>query len=337
MQRLVKILFEYLKRQKIVLLKFLKIFFKNFYKVQLRIFWGLLGKSFSIKANDSFEEIGWSLNHLQTNWGDLLVREVAEKYFDMRLIYTSFSGAVFGGSMLGTDLYESASKIANSKPYLAISCGVKNPIKPTWIPENLKIVGVRGYKTKELLPEAKVVGDPGMLAPILFNLEPSIGRKVRKIFIPHISDNSKPYGTNYEIFKTNLSFGRSSLDLLKVINNSGFILAGSLHAGICAYACGTPFSFYRGNNKENLFKYHDFASAHNFQVHFNEDFETGISWILANDNIQKPTTIEQFMVYDDSLDSYSRYTRNEIYALVRQFNNKRNEIFKRKMGELEKI
>ena len=310
---------------------------KTFYKVALKILWRLLGRGFTTKTKAGFIELGWSLNHLHVNWGDLLVRETAEKYFFMNSIYKSFSGAVFGGSMLGSELYESSSKISSSKPVLAISCGIKEPIKATRIPENLRIVGVRGYRTAELISKTKVVGDPGMLSPILFELKPTISHGERKIFIPHASDFSRPSGSNFETFTTNLSYGRSSIDLLRAINSSLFVLAGSLHAGICAYACGTPFSFYRGKNSEDLFKYDDFASVHNFKLEFNEDFQAGINWFLNNDSIRRPTEIHQFQVYDDELDPFSRFTKSDIYSLIQRFNNDRNEMMTRKIHKLKSI
>ena len=298
----------------------------KFAKFQLNLFWRLIKKGYSPKTIKGFKELGWSLYHLRVNWGDLLVRETAEKFFHVDLFSKFYSGVVFGGSMLGPDLYETSRAFSSSKPILAVSCGIKEPLKPFKIPSTLKIIGVRGYKTAEIISKTNVVGDPGMLSPILFGLKPTIGSGLQKIFIPHASDNSKPIGSDYKTYTTSISYGKSSIHLLRIINESDFVLAGRLHAGICAYACGTPFSFYAGMNAENLFKYHDFASVQNFEVVFNNDFQSGIEWYLNHDTIRNPTKVDQFNVYARELEKFSRYTKSELYSIIRCFNDARNDI-----------
>jgi len=259
-----------------------------------------------VASTRSFKEYGWSLTSGSVNWGDLLLREIADYFFDFNMIRRAYSGAFFGGSVLDISRIEYFKQAKKGKPILAVSCGARNSKDHLEPPANLEIHGVRGHGTADLLPNSIPTGDPGMLAPIVFGIEPITTTEFRKIIIPHFSQTSVPKRMENEIFSTMLPFGRSSKSLVVEINKSSFVLAGSLHAGICAFSTGTPFAFSLGGSSEDPFKYYDFASFYGISISFQENFQDAMRWYLEEESLHLPRAAEDFKIYTESLSVYAR-------------------------------
>lgn len=306
----------------------------KFAKFLLKVVFKISRTGFSVQDKKGFLELGWSLQHLQVNWGDLLVRETASKYFEMSKIKASFSGAVFGGSMLNRDLYEFSNQWKGKNPLLACSCGSKNRSRPIHNNSNLNVIGVRGPMTAELFDNSLITGDPGMIAPILLKVQPRIRRDLSMLFIPHLSETVTPKGRNFDLIEPKLLYGHSSKKILKKISTADFVLAGSLHAGICAFACGTPFSFYKRTSTEDTFKYFDFSLNYGLPVKFNSDFETAINWYLQNSEIFSNVKTRYFLNYAPELGKFSIYSIPDLEDLIHPFIENRFLVHQKKISKL---
>ena len=293
------------------------------------VYWKFLRQGIFIRHRRNFKEYGWSLTSKSVNWGDLLLREIADKCLDISTIRRQYSGAVFGGSVLSEDHFEYFKKNTNSRPILAVSCGARNSRDHLSQPDNLEIHGVRGYGTAALLKNTVPTGDPGMLAPIIFGIEPKLNANFRELHVPHFSQPISKTGSDRKSISTMLPFGKSSKSLVREINSSNFVLAGSLHAGICAFACGTPFAFSLADSSEDTFKFYDFAEFYRINIVFKEDFESAIRWYLSENTLHLDRAPKDFEVYPSSLSKLIKYdlaifgskveihtkSRNKIHAL----------------------
>jgi hypothetical protein len=113
-----------------------------------------------------------------------------------------------------------------------------------------------------------------------------------------------------------LPFGKSSKSIVSEINSSNFVLAGSLHAGICAFACGTPFAFSLADSSEDAFKFYDFAEFYGINIVFKEDFESAIRWYLSEDTLHVDRVSKDFETYSSSLSEYTKYDLNSFRSKV---------------------
>jgi hypothetical protein len=307
---------------------------KKIIKFHLFVYWTILRRQYKPKAPRSFKDWTWSIDYIKVNWGDLLLREIAEIYFDLDKISKKYSGAIFGGTTLTKDFFSDFYAVKSNLPILATSCGARNSLNKSTPPRSLEIMGVRGTLTQKIYPSQIAVGDPGMLAPILFNIDPTISNKAIKIFIPHLSDSTEPSDTHYKKIYPMIWSGQTSLSILKKINSANFILAGSLHAGICAYATGTPFAFYDGSSTEDKFKYQDFASINNLNYEFHDNFTTAIAWYMDPANTPIDTFENQFETYAYETQEFSKINRKYLLEIIRRHNTKRNMIHALKVKAL---
>jgi hypothetical protein len=274
------------------------------------VFWKFQGQGIYHRNRRKFKEYGWSLTGTSVNWGDLLLREIADEFFDLVTIRKEYAGAVFGGSVLSEYHFEHFQKNTSSRPVLAVSCGARNSRESLEPPLNLEIHGVRGHCTAALLKNTVPTGDPGMLAPIIFGIEPKLSNEFRKLHVPHYSQPKNRIDFHAESLSTMLPFGKSSKSLVSKINSSNFVLAGSLHAGICAFACGTPFAFSLADSSEDTFKFYDFAQFYGINIVFQEDFKSAIRWYLNEDTLHLDRAPKDFEIYSSSLSEYVKYDLN---------------------------
>lgn len=279
-------------------------------------YWKFQGQGFHVKNRSDFKEYGWSLTSNSVNWGDLLIREIADAFFDMAAIRKEYAGAVFGGSVLSEHCFEHIQKNRSSRPVLAVSCGARNPRYSVEPPPNLEIHGVRGHRTAALLKDTVPTGDPGMLAPVIFGIEPKLSNEFRKLHVPHFSQQKNQIDSNFESLSTMFPFGKSSKSLVREINSSNFVLTGSLHAGICAFACGTPFAFSLADSSEDAFKFYDFAEFYGINIVFKEDYESAIRWYLGENTLHVDRVSKDFETYSSSLSKYAKYDLNTFRSKV---------------------
>jgi hypothetical protein len=268
------------------------------------------------------------------NWGDLLLREIASEFFDIPTIRKHYSGAVFGGSVLYEAHFQDFKKNL-TKLFLAVSCGARNSRDRLELPPNLEIHGVRGRETASLIEDAVATGDPGMLAPIIFRISPKIDIGFRKLHVPHYSQANVRNSPGCDVLSTMLPFGKSSKSLVREINASNFVLAGSLHAGICAFATGTPFAFSLHGSTEDPFKFYDFASLYGIKIVFQEDFESAIRWYISEDSLMLDRVPEDFQTYPSSLSKYIKFDLSNFRKKIEIHTKSRNTIHALKIKSLK--
>ena len=129
--------------------------------------------------------------------------------------------------------------------------------------------GVRGPLTRDALglPASTVLGDPGLLAPLLFQPEGEAGRSGRTICVPHTHDTLSPAelltlsGCDSLVSPVVDGSEAGLLGILQQIWDASFVLTGSLHAAIIAFAYGRPFAFWDTGHVDAPFKWNDFATS----------------------------------------------------------------------------
>jgi len=133
--------------------------------------------------------------------------------------------------------------------------------------ERSAFFGVRGPLTRSILglPADTVLGDPGLLLPLL---QPTpLQRHGRTVCITHFNEKRPPSELRAETsadevvtaaIAPRMDAIRSMIDQ---IAGPGFILSGSLHGAIAACAFGVPFAFYDSGYIDVPFKWRDFAAS----------------------------------------------------------------------------
>lgn len=142
--------------------------------------------------------------------------------------------------------------------------------------------GVRGPLTRAGLgqPEETVIGDPGLLLPLLHTPRPHI-LAGRALCIPHfhepLNDAQLLKKTGADaILRPNLPPDpEACLDMIDAIAGAGFVLAGALHAAITAAAYGVPFAYLQTGFLDVPFKWADFAASAGFPVQFEKTVAKG--------------------------------------------------------------
>jgi hypothetical protein len=112
-------------------------------------------------------------------------------------------------------------------------------------------------------------------------------------------------------------------------------LAGSLHAGICAFATGTPFAFSLRDSQEDPFKYYDFASFYKINIVFHEDFDSAIKWYASEESFRVDLIPVDFEVYPKSLLKYLKINLVELRSKIEVHANSRNRVHGLKLKSLE--
>jgi hypothetical protein len=298
------------------------------------IYWKLQGQGFYILTRRKFREYGWSLTNKSVNWGDLLLREIADEFFDIPALRREYSGAIFGGSVLSEVYFQNFQERVSSKSVLAVSCGARNSRESLSPPPNLEIHGVRGLGTASLIERSNPTGDPGMLAPVLFGIEPRIGSRFRKLVVPHYSQTFDGISSDYEIISPMLPFGKSSKSIVREINDFNFVMAGSLHAGICAFATGTPFAFSLRDSSEDPFKFYDFASFFGIEITFHEDFESAMRWYVSEESMHVPRLPDDFDIYPSSLSRFFKFDQSIFHKKREIHTESRNRVHALKVESL---
>jgi hypothetical protein len=140
--------------------------------------------------------------------------------------------------------------------------------------EAVACFGVRGPLTRDALglPTDTVLGDPGLLLPLL--VDPPPHRHGRTLCITHFheprpaDDLARETGVDEVVsaaIPPSLDAVRS---LVGLIAGAGFVLCGSLHAAITACGYGVPFAFLDSGHIDVPFKWEDFAASVGIPCHF---------------------------------------------------------------------
>lgn len=147
-------------------------------------------------------------------------------------------------------------------------CGARGP---DGLPEDIRsraaFLGVRGPLTRDALglPADTVLGDPGLLLPLLVPRPRT--RHGRTLCITHfheprpVSDLLDQTGVD-DVIPAAIPGSLPALrSLVERIAAAEFVLSGSLHGAITACAYGVPFAFFDSGRVDVPFKWEDFAAS----------------------------------------------------------------------------
>lgn len=147
-------------------------------------------------------------------------------------------------------------------------CGMRqdDPLSPKAM-GHATFHGVRGPLTRDLLglPADTVLGDPGLLAPLLH--PPPRRRKGGTLCVVHLldpqplDDIARMTGAD-RVVRAGITGTQAALgQMLDAIAGADFVLCGALHAAIVAAAYGVPFAFFDSGYVDVPFKWRDFAAS----------------------------------------------------------------------------
>lgn len=231
-----------------------------------------------------FMELGYSLNDQSRNFGDLLLRESAGAILDFKLVAKKYSGGSFGGSLLSQDWFKNFGNLRSDRQFLLYGCGVRSAERiDQLLPESVDLLGVRGNHS-QVATGVNAIGDPGILAPLTLKLAPNVDRPGQFLLIPHKNDPSSYSPPGFMRMSPMLMRGTSSLEFSRLIAASDFVLTGSLHVGILAFALGTPFCFFKDEYLDVPIKFNDFADFYKLPITFASSADVGIEFFLENQN-----------------------------------------------------
>jgi hypothetical protein len=225
-------------------------------------------------------ELGFSLNDELRNWGDLVLRESAEKLLDCELISQKYTGAAFGGSILSQNWFDSFQTLGT--PILLYGCGIRSE-ETLQLPSNVEILGVRG-KFSESILGVMAIGDPGVFAPLSLGIDPIYDTQGKYLFVPHKNDRTIHEPKDFKKLNPLIPVSTNSASLVSEIAKSNFVLTGSLHVGIVSFALGVPFCFFQDEYLDIPIKFHDFADFYDLPVMFSPNPTIGIDFFLSNRN-----------------------------------------------------
>jgi hypothetical protein len=177
---------------------------------------------------------------------------------------TEIFGGAFGGSILSKEWFDYFQAIDG--PVLLYGCGVRTEDSLV-IPNNVNLFGVRGRFSESVLG-VKSIGDPGILAPLAFGIDPNPDARMKFLFVPHKNDKTTYLPDGFEKINPLIPSYTNSELLVKQIANSDFILTGSLHVGIVSFALGVPFCFFQDEYLDIPIKFQDFADFYNLPILF---------------------------------------------------------------------
>ena len=164
-------------------------------------------------------------------------------------------------------------------------CGMRDaqPLTPR-ARAQCSFFGVRGPLTRQALalPANTVMGDPGLLLPLLHrSSQPPVDTAQRTICIPHIHDaksDDELLAISGADCVVRPSIAASETALRQVIDrivHADFVLSGSLHGAIVACAYGRPFAFWDNGHLDVEFKWRDFAASVHIPCEFVRDVVQG--------------------------------------------------------------
>ena len=163
-------------------------------------------------------------------------------------------------------------------------CGCQDPKRPSDAALSFaQIRGVRGPLTRQVLglPESTVLGDTGLLAPVIHQPSPHSTTTGKYACIPHMSDPLPDWhlrqlsGADIVIRPVVENSLSSLRHLLDQIASARFVLAGSLHAAILAFAYGVPFAYFDSGFVSMPFKWRDFSASIDTGTHFVDNVSDG--------------------------------------------------------------
>ncbi len=143
--------------------------------------------------------------------------------------------------------------------------------------------GVRGPLTRDVLqlPKSTVIGDPGLLLPLLYQPRRAERTAGKTICAPHIHERAtdddlrKLTGADVVVRPSIDKSFAALATILDEIASAEFVLAGSLHSAIVACAYGVPFCYFDSGYVDLPFKWRDFSASINIGTFFVDNVAEG--------------------------------------------------------------
>lgn len=205
------------------------------------------------------------------NFGDYLTEMLLDRLFILPS-YPADAYHLIGSVITEHQIREDFDRlnISNADGTVAFwCCGMRDdqPLPP-WALEHARFFGVRGPHSRQALglPPETVIGDPGLLAPLLH----PVWRRYRRseaLCIVHVLDPKPDREILQEtgadrVVRAEIPGTEAALcAFLEMIARAKFILSGALHGAIIACAYGVPFSYYDSGYVDVPFKWDDFSAS----------------------------------------------------------------------------
>lgn len=179
--------------------------------------------------------------------------------------------------------------------------GLRTPELASVLPRNIELRAVRGPLTADAIRaklgiDCRVFGDPGLLAPRLFGLQPrsaaDAARRLeghpRVLFLSHFADPRTPArGMEHR------RMVGEPRTILHAIERADVVLASALHGIVLAEAMGVPTVWLGGLAREPEFKFLDYyAGTQRFQPRCSATFE---GWL---DALNEPPVFSESQLLD---------------------------------------
>lgn len=291
---------------------------------------------FKVDVDVNFNELGYSVLDKKVNFGDLLLREAAEILFDLDSIKEKFAGAIFGGSVISDYYMRRLAKLELSKEFLFHACGVRvEDFDSSTLSPMLNLAGVRGPYSQRTT-QVDAVGDPGVLSPVALDIWPTLSPEPNILFIPHFLDSARLKDSRTSYRNVQLKRGVSTKGLLQEIAEADFVIAGAMHAGIAAYALGTPFSFYKKDFVDVELKYGDFSDFYGIPYGFHSGLNEAINFYLNHADAYATLQPEKISCVLDPMSEFLTPAAESITELLPDYLSVRHVVHKIKVGRLSR-
>lgn len=180
-------------------------------------------------------------------------------------------------------------------------CGVRS--EQGISPDNRKkaqFFGVRGPISRDVLglPKETVLGDPGLLLPLIHSPNADVDTAGRTICIPHLFDEREDKeltelsGADLVVRPLVDNNLESLSHLLDRIIAADFVLTASLHGAIVAFAFDRPFALWNNGHLDLPLKWRDFSLSVGFEPEFVPDVAKGRGTYAAMSSqlVKRPLT-----------------------------------------------
>ncbi|MEA1834391.1 hypothetical protein U8607_20060 [Methylobacterium durans] len=215
--------------------------------------------------------INWWLKDDDTqNFGDFLGYVISKAIFTQP-VRDHCSYRMLGSAIADWDINQDLAR-ADGEPDRTIGfwcCGVRTEAGVSdESRERLAAYGVRGPLTRDVLglPADTPLGDPGLIAPIVYTPTVRDDLRSKTICVPHFLDTCRDAdllqrtGADLIVRPNIARTERAVFDLIDAIASASFVLAGSLHAAIVACAYDVPFGYLDTGFVDIPFKWRDFSA-----------------------------------------------------------------------------
>lgn len=164
-------------------------------------------------------------------------------------------------------------------------CGLRHPVPlDAEDRRRARFGGIRGLLSRDLIglaPKTTPVGDSALLLPTFYKPRAVPDVAGRTICMPHISSDAgdasllQESGADLVVRSAIAPTQEACKAIVDTIASAGFVLTGSLHGAILAFAYGVPFAYFRGRPIDVPFKWVDFSSSIGFDCEFVDNVEDG--------------------------------------------------------------